>query len=170
MNLAPRLRSALVLTLLSGCLAPTERTDPMKKPTVEYLNPEGMYRNPAYSQVVTITGPHRLILIGGQNAVDAEGQIIGVGDLAAQTEQVLVNLEKALAAGGAGIEDVVKWTILLVQRDGVVDDHAAAQAFGVAMGRLGKLDHPPAITVVHVAGLAHPAFLVEIEALAAVGE
>ncbi len=136
------------------------------QPVVEFLNPEGLHRNPAFSQVVTVEGPHRLVVVGGQNAVDSAGEIVGAGDLAAQTNQALANLETALAAAGAGVANVVKWTIYVVRDEG--DPEALRRAFGVAMGRWGALENPPAITVVQVAGLAHPDFLVEIEALAAV--
>src|SRR5262249_53055464 len=48
---------------------------------VTHLNPEGLHRNPAYSQVVTVTGPVTTVYVGGQNAVTATGEIVGKGDL-----------------------------------------------------------------------------------------
>ena len=89
------------------------------------------------------------------------------GIFSSEREQALDNLEVALAAAGAELDDIVKWTIYLVAREGQ-DASAFGQAFGVAMQRIGALETPPAISVVHVAGLAHPEFLIEIEALAAV--
>ena len=68
---------------------------------VEFLSPDGLPRNPAFSNVVVVSGSVRTIYIGGQDAVDAEGNIVGIGDLAAQTEQVLRNLTTALAAADA---------------------------------------------------------------------
>jgi enamine deaminase RidA (YjgF/YER057c/UK114 family) len=68
---------------------------------VEFLNPDGLPRNPAFSNVAVVSGSVRTIYIGGQDAVDAEGNIVGIGDIAAQTEQVLRNLRTALAAAGA---------------------------------------------------------------------
>ena len=56
-------------------------------PLVTRLNPEKMHRNPAYSQGVVVEGHARTIYVGGQNAVSPEGQVVGVGNLAAQTEQ-----------------------------------------------------------------------------------
>jgi enamine deaminase RidA (YjgF/YER057c/UK114 family) len=82
---------------------------------VEHLNPEGLSQNPAFTNVVIVTGPVRTIYIGGQDAVDATGQIVGIGDIGAQTAQVLVNMQTALEAAGAGLEHVVKWNILIVE-------------------------------------------------------
>ena len=81
---------------------------------VEFLNPDGLPRNPAFSNVAVVSGSVRTIYVGGQDAVDAEGNIVGIGDIAAQTEQVLRNLPTALAAAGAGPEHVVKWNVLIV--------------------------------------------------------
>ena len=64
--------------------------------------------DPAFSNVAVVSGSVRTIYIGGQDAVDAEGNIVGIGDIAAQTEQVLRNLRTALAAAGAGPEHVVR--------------------------------------------------------------
>ncbi len=69
---------------------------------VELLNPDGLSRNPAFSQVAVVSGPVRTVYVGGQDAVSADGTIVGVGDIAAQTRQVLTNLETALHAAGAG--------------------------------------------------------------------
>ena len=50
---------------------------------VQHLNPEAMHRNPAFSQAILLPAGARTLLIGGQNAVDANGQIVGKGDLGA---------------------------------------------------------------------------------------
>src|SRR5215211_237347 len=81
---------------------------------VEFLNPDGLPRNPAFSNVAVVSGSVRTIYIGGQDAIDAEGNVVGAGDIAAQTEQVLRNLRTALAAAGAGPEHVVKWNVFIV--------------------------------------------------------
>lgn len=129
---------------------------------VRYLSPEGLHRNPAFSQAVSVDGPHRTVYVGGQNAVDAKGAIVGEGDVAAQGAQVARNLRAALGAAGAGPEHVVQWRVFLVES---ASPREAFEAFGRAFG---PLPHAPAVTVARVAGLAHPAFLVEVEAVAAV--
>jgi enamine deaminase RidA (YjgF/YER057c/UK114 family) len=132
-------------------------------PTITHVNPEKMHTNPAFSQAVVVEGAARTIYVGGQNAVDAEGKIVGAGDLGAQTEQALRNLETVLSAAGAGRDDVVKWTILVVQGQ---DLNAGFSAFQRVWGLPPR---PPIITFAFVAGLANPDFLVEIEAMAVTG-
>ena len=135
-----------------------------KKGNVQYLNPDGLPKNPAFTNVVTVTGPVKTIYIGGQDAVDASGTIVGKGDLKAQTEQILKNIQAALAAAGAQPEHVVKWTIYVVQGQSVQDGFAAFQSVW------GNPPNPPVITVAFVAGLGHPDFLAEIDAIAVVPE
>lgn len=53
--------------------------------------------------------------IGGQNAVNNSGEIIGKGDIEAQVRQILENLQTALAAGGAELENIIKWNVYAVQ-------------------------------------------------------
>src|SRR6185436_6733621 len=130
---------------------------------VQHLNPEGMHNNPAFTQAVVVEGPARTIYVGGQNAVSPDGTIVGVGDLAAQTEQVLANVETVLRAAGATIHDVIKWTLFIVQGQDIRPGFAAYQR------AWGQHPNPPAISAAFVAGLAHPDYLVEIEAIAVVG-
>ncbi len=51
---------------------------------VEHLNPDGLMRSPAFTQVVIVSGPVRTIYIGGQDSVNADGEIVGNGDIAAR--------------------------------------------------------------------------------------
>lgn len=129
---------------------------------VEFLNPHGLHRNPAFSNVAVVSGTVRTIYVGGQNAVDAEGNIVGVGDIAAQTEQVLRNLRTALAAAGAAPEHVVKWNVLIVDGQDFASGYAAFQRVW------GNPPNPPVITAAVVKALAHPEFLVEMDAIAVV--
>ena len=94
--------------------------------------------------------------------MDATGAIVGVGDMRAQAEQVLANLQTALAAGGAGLEHVIKWNVY------VVAGQPPQPAFEVFQRVWGDRPNPPAITLLFVAALAHPDFLLEIDAVAAV--
>lgn len=130
--------------------------------TVEHLHPADMHHNPAFTQVVAVTGPAKTVYVGGQDAVDAQGGIVGKGDLAAQTRQVLANVQKALAAAGAGPEHIIKWNVYLVQGQSMQTGFGAFQEFW------GDRANPPAITGMYVSGLAHPDFLVEMDAIAVV--
>ncbi len=82
---------------------------------VAHLNPPELFRSPAFTQVISVTGHVRTVYVGGQDAVDASGQIVGKGDMRAQAEQVMKNIQHALAAAGAGLEHVVKWNVYVVQ-------------------------------------------------------
>ena len=134
------------------------------KGQVQYINPATLPQNPAFTNVVTVTGPVKTIYIGGQDAVDASGAIVGKGDLKAQTEQILKNIQAALAAAGAKPEHVVKWNIYVLQGQSVQEGYAAFQSVW------GNPPNPPTITVVFVAGLGHPDFLAEIDAIAVIPE
>jgi enamine deaminase RidA (YjgF/YER057c/UK114 family) len=131
---------------------------------VQYLNPESLNKNPAFTNVVVVSGHVKTVYIGGQDAVDASGAIIGKGDLKAQTEQILHNIEAALAAGGARLEHVVKWNLYVVQ------GQSLQEGFEVFQRIWGNRSHPPAISFMFVAGLAHPDFLAEMDAIAVVPE
>jgi enamine deaminase RidA (YjgF/YER057c/UK114 family) len=134
---------------------------PDGKITVTRLHPSELPRNPAFSPGVSVDGPARTIYVGGQNAVRADGTIAG-DDAGSQTRQALVNVEIVLAEAGAALTDVVHWRIALVQ------GAAPATAFGAFQKFWARRGEPPAISVDVVAGLANPAFLVEITAIAAV--
>lgn len=127
---------------------------------IQFLNPEGLPKNPAFSQVAITQGNGKTIYIGGQDAMNEKGEIVGKGDLAVQTEQVMKNLQTALTACGAGFENVVKLTIYIVQGQDLRQGFQASQKY------LGGLKNPPAITGIFVAALATPDYLVEIDAIA----
>jgi enamine deaminase RidA (YjgF/YER057c/UK114 family) len=129
---------------------------------VQYINPETLNKNPAFTNVIVVTGPVKTVYVGGQDAVDASGTIVGKGGLKAQTEQVLKNLQLALAAGGAQFEHIVAWNLYLVQGQSLPAGFAAFQRVW------GNRPHPPAITFMFVPALAHPDFLVEMNAIAVV--
>jgi len=131
---------------------------------VQYINPETLNKNPAFTNVIVASGPVRTIYVGGQDAVDVSGKIVGKGDFKAQTEQILKNIQVALAAGGASLEHVVKWNLYVVQGQPLIE------GFEVFQRIWGNRPNPPAISVMFVAGLAHPDFLAEIDAIAVVPE
>lgn len=127
---------------------------------IEFLNPDELLKNPAFSQVAITRGAGSTIYIGGQNAITSDLKIIGKGDITAQTEYVLNNIEIALRASDATLDDLFKLTIYIVQGQDIRKGFAGAQGF------LKKLKNPPVISGIVVAGLANPDYLVEIEAVA----
>ncbi len=132
--------------------------------SVQHINPDGMTKNPAFTNVIIVSGAVRTVYIGGQDAVDATGAIVGKGDIAKQTEQVLKNLQTALSAAGAGLEHIIKWNVYIVQGQSL---RAGFAAFQTAWG---NRPNPPAISGIFVAGLANPDFLVEMDAIAVIPE
>lgn len=129
--------------------------------TVEYINPPGIPAH-GYTNVVVVQGAAKTVYIGGQNAVNAKGEVVGVGDLAEQTRQTLHNIQLALEAGGAKREQIVKWNIYVVQGHDFLEGYKVFQAWW------DNRPNPPTISLLMVAGLARPEYLLEIEAIAVV--
>jgi reactive intermediate/imine deaminase len=101
-----------------------------------------------------------LLFVSGCVALDADGNLVGEGDVVAQTRQVFENIGLCLTAAGASFADVVKVTTFLMN----IDDRPAVnevrkQVFGAAK---------PASTLVEVSALVLPEFLIEVEAVAVV--
>ena len=132
------------------------------KGSVEHINPTGLISNPAFTQMVTVTGPVKTVYIGAQNAVDSRRNIVGKGSIAAQTEQVLRNIDVCLAAAGAMREHIVSWGIF------VAEGQPIAPAFEVGMRWWGGRPNPPLNNVMFVSGFSPPDFLISIEAIAVV--
>ena len=101
-----------------------------------------------------------MVFTAGQVAWDETGEVAGVGDVAAQTQQTLKNVVAVLHEGGASVDDVIKCNVYLADiRDFQVMNAEFAKVFPT---------DPPARTTVE-ARLAEPTMLVEIEAVAWVG-
>jgi reactive intermediate/imine deaminase len=124
----------------------------------ERIQPAGLSRPPTYSHVVKAGST---VYIAGQTPVDEQGQVVGRGDITAQTTQVFENIKKALAAAGADFSDLVKITVY------VTDPRFRDALSEVRRKYLTR--ELPASTLVVVAGLANPDYLLEIEAIAVVG-
>ncbi|MEO0557145.1 MAG: RidA family protein [Bacteroidota bacterium] len=129
--------------------------------SLQYLNPDGLHSNPAFTQAIIVPPGTATVHIGGQNAMDAWGEIVGAGDIAAQAEQVFRNIETALTAAGTSLEHVIKWNVH------VVEGQPLEPAFGVIQRVWAGRPNPPLITMLYVSGLANPDFLLEIDAVAA---
>jgi enamine deaminase RidA (YjgF/YER057c/UK114 family) len=129
--------------------------------SIERIRPQGLVSSPAFSHVAIVPPGATTIYVGGQNAVDADGSLVGEGDVAVQSARALANAKTALASAGATLGDVVHWTVLFV--DGV--DLAAG--YGAIAQQLIS-DEPALVTAARVAGLGVPGALVEISAVAAV--
>ena len=102
----------------------------------------------------------RTVYVSGQVSMDAEGNIVGEGDVVAQTEKVLDNVAAVLEAAGGGLEDVVKVTVFITDM-GMYD--------GIHEVRRRYFSEPyPASSMVEVSALIDPRLLVEVEAVAVI--
>jgi enamine deaminase RidA (YjgF/YER057c/UK114 family) len=113
-----------------------------------------------YSHVVVVEGTGRHIFVAGQVARDANGELVGKGDMAAQIAQVGENIKDCLEAAGASLDDVVKTTTY------VTDIEEYFRHADVRLKYFGKAT--PTSTTIEVSRLASPGMMVEIEALAVV--
>ena len=129
--------------------------------TKRHINPDGLVRHPAFSQAVVVEQPSKTIYVAGQNVVDADGELVG-STIAEQTVRAFRNLATVLESEGAGLTDVVTWSIAVVEGQDIGEGFAAFQQVW------DPADPPPAITVQVVSGLALPGALVEVDAVAAV--
>jgi enamine deaminase RidA (YjgF/YER057c/UK114 family) len=127
------------------------------------VNPPALMRPVGYSHGWAARGG-RLLVVAGQVAKDAEGRVVGAGDLVAQFRQVCENLRAVVAAAGGTLTDVVKLTIY-------VTDVPAYKARLKPIGEVYREyfgRHYPAMTLVGVRDLfdAEDGCLIEVEALA----
>ena len=104
-----------------------------------------------------------LIFVAGQLAVDTDGNVVGT-DLASQMRQVFHNLQQALVAANASLEDVLKFTTFLTTRDDIPSFVATRKTLFEEL--FPRAVYPPN-TLLVVAGLVKPEFLIEVEAIAA---
>jgi enamine deaminase RidA (YjgF/YER057c/UK114 family) len=129
---------------------------------VELINPDGLPVPDSYTHVAIASGT-RLVFVAGQVAEDADDNLVGPGDFAAQARQAFANLGRCLAAAGAAPQQVARITIYVVDhRPEYLDDISAArvEVFG---------EHKPADTLLGVQTLAEPGRLIEVEAIAVLG-
>ena len=125
---------------------------------IERTNAPGLSQPPGYSHVVLASGS-RLVTAAGAVPLDAEGNLVGAGDLLVQARKTLENLASALEAVGATAQDVIKITVYVVagERADLGDVWVAVQESGMA---------GTASTLLGVSMLAVEGQLVEIEAIA----
>jgi reactive intermediate/imine deaminase len=123
---------------------------------LERIQPQGLINLPTFTQVIKAGNT---VYISGQIALNAQGELVGAGDITAQATQVFENLKIALAAAGAEFSHLVKLTVF------VTDARYREPVAAVRRQYLGSPD-PVASTFLVVAGLARPELLLEIEAIA----
>ena len=121
---------------------------------IKRSNPSAVRTPTGYTHAIEITGDYRRLIISGQVGMAADGSVPNSGE--GQIGQAFANLRANLSAHGMGVENIVKTTVFLTDR-GLLDSFRSARS--VVFG-----EHAPASTLLFVAGLADPNWVVEIEA------
>lgn len=126
---------------------------------VSFVNPQTVHNPTGYTHVVSIEGPGKILYVSGQTARNQKGEIVGVGDLEAQTRQAYENLSTVLRMMSATLADIVKMNIYMTKLDEI-------DKFRKVRDEYMPKDRLPATTLVGVTGLAMNELLIEIEAIA----
>lgn len=132
---------------------------------IERVVSPGLYAPPQYAHASVVAAGTRLAFLAGSVPLDAEGELVGAGDVVAQTRQVLANLEEQLRDIGSSLEHVVRTEVYVVSTDSaeLATSWGVVRDSGLSLG-------PHSSTLLGVAALGYPGQLVEITAVAAVPE
>ena len=130
---------------------------------IKYVNPKTVSKPTGYTHTIKIEGLKSLVMISGQVSKNVEGDVVGEGNMEKQLRLAFKNLEANLDAAGASFKDVVKLNIYTTD---MVAFRRALSEIGKDLP-VGKVENPPCQTWIEVKGLARPAYLIEIEAMAA---
>jgi enamine deaminase RidA (YjgF/YER057c/UK114 family) len=123
----------------------------------KYVAP-GVYDPPGYSQAVKITGAQTILYLAGQVAYDKDGGVAHRGDFKGQARAVFTAIKALVEAGGGKLENIVKLNTYVTDVKNRPDYRAVRDEFFGSKG--------PASTMVEVSALAHPDYLIEVEAVA----
>jgi enamine deaminase RidA (YjgF/YER057c/UK114 family) len=129
----------------------------------ERLNPDGLFALDAFTQIVTTESVGKVAYIAGQGAFDAKFNLVGPGDLHAQTVQAFRNLRTAVESLGGQVENIVSTTMYVVE---ITPEKVDIFARAMAEALDGKPFPPNASSMIGVQGLAAEGMLVEISAVA----
>jgi 2-iminobutanoate/2-iminopropanoate deaminase len=143
----------------AGAAAATGSAHAQAGASVRHSNPSGMTQPTAYSQVVEVNGPHRLIFVAGQTGVDASGK--AAQGFRAQAVQAFTNIKTALASVGGSMDHVVRLTTYLTDIQQDADAYREVRA-----SFLPNKSALPASTLLQVVRLADPSYLIEVDAIA----
>ncbi|MBR0785153.1 RidA family protein [Bradyrhizobium iriomotense] len=130
----------------------------------QYINPPGLSTSTAFTRILSVTAPAKLIYIAGQVPTDRESRPLHVGDIRAQYIAILDALTIQLKAAGAAWDDVVFRRTYTVDVPAFVQHCIQDELFPFPWSR----ERPSPSTLIGVTALANPAFLVELEIAAAI--
>jgi 2-iminobutanoate/2-iminopropanoate deaminase len=151
--------TAVTAMTAAGAAAATGSAQAQAGANVRHSNPSGMTQPTAYSQVVEVSGPHRLIFVAGQTGVDANGK--AAKEFRAQAVQAFENIKTALASVGGSMDNVVRLVTYLT------DIEQNAEAYReVRASFFANKSALPASTLLQITRLANPSYLIEVDATA----
>ena len=126
--------------------------------TIEKFCAPGVYDPPGYSQGVKVIGAQTVLFLAGQVAYDRDGNVAHRGDFKAQARQVFASIKALVESAGGTLTNVVKINTYVTDIRSRPDYRTVREEFFGAKG--------PASTMVQVGALAHPDYLIEVEAIA----
>ena len=114
-----------------------------------------------FSQAIAIEAKGKMVFISGMTARRADGTIAGIGDIETQTRQVCENLKSAVEAAGGTMDDICRVDVYVRNMEHFEKIHKVRREY------FGS--PPPASTMVEVAKMTSPDYLIEISAIAVIG-
>lgn len=130
--------------------------------TTHVVNPDGLAEPRGFNHGLLVDGG-QLLFLAGQDASDADGEIVAPGDLVGQFEQVMSNLAAVVEAAGGTPDDIVKLNVFVADAD---DYRANLEPLGEVFGQY--VETYPAMALFEVSGFFKPEALVELEGFAVV--
>jgi enamine deaminase RidA (YjgF/YER057c/UK114 family) len=128
--------------------------------TLQKYGAPGVYDPPGYSQAIKVSGAQTILFLAGQVAYAPDGSVNHRGDFTGQARQVFGAVKALVEAGGGTLANVVKITTYVTDVRYRPEFRAVRDEFFGSRG--------PASTMVEVSALAHPEYLIEVEAIAIV--
>ncbi len=125
---------------------------------IQRINPEGLHQPGGYHHVVR---DGNTAYIAGQVARDKDGNTVGIGNAAAQADQIFRNVKAALESVGSDLEHIKKLNVYMTHREDI-------PAYRAARSKFIPDDSLPASTLVLCVGLADPDFRLEVEVVASI--
>jgi reactive intermediate/imine deaminase len=137
-------------------------TKAQSAPNVQFINPETVSTPRSYSHAAIIDlGNCKMVIMSGQVALDAKGNLVGANDIAKQTEQVFRNIKSIIEAAGGKLDHVVKLSYFTTDVSRIADIRTIRDQFITSKTK-------PASTLVQVNKLFREDILIEIEATAVI--
>jgi enamine deaminase RidA (YjgF/YER057c/UK114 family) len=127
---------------------------------IEKFSAPGVFDPPSYSQGIKVTDARTVLFLAGQVAYDKDGGVLHRGDFKAQAREAFRTLKALVEAGGGRMDSIVKINTY------ITDIRYRADLVPVREEFFGKKG--PASTLVQVSALAHPDWLIEVEAIAVI--